>query len=65
MIGLNSDTATQTILEEGDHDEELKVTFYPPLVLQRRMWILDMLRAENATKVRAQRLLKLLFTTEH
>jgi small RNA 2'-O-methyltransferase len=54
MIRLNSDTATETILEESDHDEELKVTFYPPLVLQRRMWILDILRAENVTKVRNQ-----------
>lgn len=51
MTRLNSDTATETILEEGDHDEELKVTFYPSLVLQRRMWILDMLRVENVAKV--------------
>ena len=41
-------------MEEGDHDEELKVTFYPPLVLQRRMWILDILRTENVNKVHIQ-----------
>jgi hypothetical protein len=54
MIRLNSDTATETIVEEGDHDEEVRVTFYPPLVLQRRMWILDILRTENVTKVYIQ-----------
>ncbi|KAG5649961.1 hypothetical protein H0H81_001308 [Sphagnurus paluster] len=31
--------------------EELKVTFYPPLHLQRRMWILDHLRAEKVKKL--------------
>jgi hypothetical protein len=48
---LNNDTAPATIVEENDHDE-LKVSFYPPLFLQRRMWILEILRAESVTKVR-------------
>ncbi|KAF9466620.1 hypothetical protein BDZ94DRAFT_1127426, partial [Collybia nuda] len=30
---------------------ELNVTFYPPLYLQRRMWVLENLRAEGVTKV--------------
>ena len=51
MVRLNSDTVPETILEEGDHDGELKVTFFPPLVIQRRMWILDILRAESVTNV--------------
>ncbi|RDB26089.1 Small RNA 2'-O-methyltransferase [Hypsizygus marmoreus] len=37
-------------LMEDDY-QELKVTFYPPLFLQRRIWVLDVLRAENVTKV--------------
>ncbi|GLB40263.1 putative O-methyltransferase activity [Lyophyllum shimeji] len=41
--------APETIHDEDA--EELKVTFYPPLFLQRRIWILDVLRAENVTKV--------------
>lgn len=48
---LNKDTSTETIIEESDYDE-LNVTFYPPLYLQRRMWILEILRAESVTKVR-------------
>ncbi|KAF5340920.1 hypothetical protein D9758_012173 [Tetrapyrgos nigripes] len=31
--------------------EELKVTFVPPLYLQRRIWILDVLRRESITNV--------------
>lgn len=42
-------TALETIYDEDE--EKLKVSFYPPLFLQRRIWILDVLRAENVTKV--------------
>lgn len=42
-----------TILEEGrDQLQELKVTFFPPLYQQRRMWLLDLLRREEITDVR-------------
>ncbi|KAG5340871.1 hypothetical protein C0989_000225 [Termitomyces sp. Mn162] len=34
-----------------EYTEELKVTFYPQLYLQRRIWILDVMRAEKVTKV--------------
>lgn len=33
--------------------EPLKVTFFPPLYHQRRIWILDILRREQLTEVRA------------
>ncbi|KAK7463412.1 hypothetical protein VKT23_006765 [Stygiomarasmius scandens] len=36
---------------EYEPAEELKVTFLPPLFLQRRIWILDVLRRENITNV--------------
>ncbi|KAG6902859.1 hypothetical protein C0995_010744 [Termitomyces sp. Mi166 len=45
---------TQMTLETIHSDEyaqELKVTFYPQLFLQRRIWILDVMRAEKVTKV--------------
>lgn len=50
-----------TILEhpaEGEHDfdipaQEVRVTFHPPLFLQRRIWILDILRRENVVDVRS------------
>jgi hypothetical protein len=32
-------------------DAELRVTFSPPLYLQRRIWVLDILRREHATEV--------------
>jgi hypothetical protein len=33
-------------------DSELKVTFYPPLHLRRRIWILEILRRDNVSSVR-------------
>ena len=33
---------------EQDH---LKVTFFPPLYLQRRIWVLNVLRREDITSV--------------
>ncbi|KAF8150058.1 hypothetical protein B0H34DRAFT_667022 [Crassisporium funariophilum] len=39
------------IHELDNHEEELKVHFYPELFLQRRIWILNILRKENITKV--------------
>ena len=41
----------EIILEENEDEQELKVTFYPELYLQRRIWILDILRRENMTQV--------------
>ena len=38
-------------IQEIDPNQELKVTFYPELFLQRRIWILNILRKENITKV--------------
>ncbi|KAG6830868.1 hypothetical protein H0H92_014233 [Tricholoma furcatifolium] len=37
---------------DQEYTEELKVTFYPQLYLQRRIWILDVMRAEKVTRVR-------------
>lgn len=37
---------------DTDDHEELEVTFFPPLNLQRRIWILNILRRDNITKVR-------------
>jgi hypothetical protein len=39
------------IIPEEGYDQELKVTFQPELYLQRRIWILDILRKESITKV--------------
>lgn len=39
------------IIPEDEYDQELKVTFQPELYLQRRIWILDILRKEQITKV--------------
>ncbi|KAK0469578.1 uncharacterized protein EV420DRAFT_1495458 [Desarmillaria tabescens] len=39
-----------TILEE-DRDHELFVTFNPPLYLQRKIWILDVMRRDSVTDV--------------
>ncbi|KAH6909128.1 hypothetical protein BKA70DRAFT_1149051 [Coprinopsis sp. MPI-PUGE-AT-0042] len=36
---------------DTDDHEELEVTFFPPLNLQRRIWILNILRRDNITKV--------------
>jgi hypothetical protein len=56
-------TMTTTIIHEiEEHNEDLaeeidldatnpQVTFYPPLFLQRRMWILDVLRRESVVDV--------------
>ncbi|KAF8903624.1 hypothetical protein CPB85DRAFT_1226344 [Mucidula mucida] len=38
------------ILEE-ERDHELKVTFYPPLYLQRKIWVLDVMRREGIVDV--------------
>ena len=32
-------------------NEPLKVTFFPPLSLQRRSWVLNILRREDVTSV--------------
>ncbi|TFK74176.1 hypothetical protein BDN72DRAFT_833905 [Pluteus cervinus] len=40
-----------TKVEEEEQEKELTVTFNPPLFIQRRIWVLDILRAENITKV--------------
>jgi len=40
-----------TISEHENREEELKVTFYPELYLQRRIWILNFLRKEGVTRV--------------
>lgn len=37
-------------IQEIDSSQELKVIFYPELLLQRRIWILNILRNENITK---------------
>lgn len=37
---------------EGDVVEELRVTFDPPLYLERRAWVMSMLRREGITQVR-------------
>ncbi len=39
------------IISQSDAHEELKVTFYPELYLQRRVWILNFLRREGITRV--------------
>ncbi|KAF8071784.1 hypothetical protein FPV67DRAFT_1411272 [Lyophyllum atratum] len=36
---------------QDEYAEELKVTFYPPLFLQRRIWVLDIMRTEKVTKL--------------
>ncbi|KAG6857401.1 hypothetical protein H0H87_004763 [Tephrocybe sp. NHM501043] len=36
---------------QGEYSEELKVTFYPQLYLQRRIWVLDVMRAEKITEL--------------
>ncbi|KAK7033355.1 hypothetical protein R3P38DRAFT_2922246 [Favolaschia claudopus] len=59
-----SSTLTSVILEIDEHNEDLAeeidveaagpnppVTFYPPLFLQRRIWILDILRRESIVDV--------------
>lgn len=38
-------------IQEPSNTEELRVNFYPELFLQRRIWILDMLRKEGISKV--------------
>lgn len=41
-----------TLVDELTHDpeSELSVTFYPPLYLQRRLWVLNILRAESVAQ---------------
>lgn len=39
----------------SDHAEELTVTFYPPLALQRRGWVFDILRREHVSEVSSTR----------
>ena len=58
MININSQesfiiTGSMDLdtIQEIDPNQELKVTFYPELFLQRRIWILNILRKENITKV--------------
>ena len=40
----------ETIFED-DCTQELKVTFSPELYLQRRIWILNVLRQESVSRV--------------
>jgi hypothetical protein len=47
-----TDISSSTIYEENNLSGELKVTFFPALYLQRRMWVLDILRKEQYTDVR-------------
>jgi len=42
-----------TVFESENREEELKVTFYPELYLQRRIWVLNFLRKEGITRVRS------------
>ncbi|KAJ3514903.1 hypothetical protein NLJ89_g2092 [Agrocybe chaxingu] len=42
---------TTRLSDNINETEELKVTFYPELFLQRRIWILNFLRKENVTRV--------------
>ncbi|KAJ7592978.1 hypothetical protein C8J56DRAFT_929997 [Mycena floridula] len=47
-----SDPCSSISEENNDaSEEELKVTFNPPLYQQRRMWILDFMRSENSTNI--------------
>ena len=50
-------SAGQHILRDAEwptsvKPEDMRVTFIPPLFLQRRVWILDILRNEKVTEVR-------------
>jgi len=42
----------EAINESDNPIQELRVTFYPDLFLQRRIWVLNILRRESITKVR-------------
>ncbi|KAJ3834520.1 hypothetical protein F5878DRAFT_353178 [Lentinula raphanica] len=44
-------TDTNVVSDEEELGRELSVTFFPALYLQRRIWILDILRRENVTDV--------------
>lgn len=39
------------VVQESDEHHELKVNFYPELFLQRRIWILNILRKESISQV--------------
>ncbi|KAF8631373.1 hypothetical protein AX15_002429 [Amanita polypyramis BW_CC] len=44
----------ETIYEDPDDlgpADELKVTFYPPLYLQRRLWVLNIVRSESVAQI--------------
>ncbi|EAU85617.1 hypothetical protein CC1G_06330 [Coprinopsis cinerea okayama7 len=41
----------EIVMEDDSDQVELKVTFYPELYLQRRIWILDILRRDNIAKL--------------
>ncbi|KAG9224607.1 hypothetical protein CCMSSC00406_0002242 [Pleurotus cornucopiae] len=47
-IEISSEPETD---HDADPESELKVTFYPPLVLQRRIWILNILRNQRITSI--------------
>ena len=42
----------EIIHESDNRNQELRVTFYPDLFLQRRIWVLNILRRESITRVR-------------
>ncbi|KAJ3763930.1 hypothetical protein EV360DRAFT_32555, partial [Lentinula raphanica] len=44
-------TDANVVSDEEELGRELSVTFFPALYLQRRIWILDILRRENVTDV--------------
>lgn len=53
MISRPEDPCFSIPEDAEDPNRELTVTFHPPLYQQRRIWILDMLRAEkNLNSVR-------------
>lgn len=45
----------EIIHESDNRNQELRVTFYPDLFLQRRIWVLNILRRESITRVRQSR----------
>ena len=55
LSGFDLSSLTATSMSDYvtplDYAEELAVTFYPPLALQRRTWVFDILRREHVSEV--------------